>query len=114
MKQHHIDTKMRTHINRNIRLCEELYGSAVAAEFCFDAVEFCLAHERDPEFASILEKSHPQLLAAGLPRVEDPMNLLPKWRQELAFDLMPPVPESVVPQIMLPLLVAQPQRLAWF
>ena len=95
----HIDPKIRTHINRNIRLCEKLYGSAVAASFYYDALDWCLDHERDPEFAGILEKSHPQLLAAGLLRVEDPMNLLPKWRQELAFDLMPPVPHAETPML---------------
>lgn len=84
MKTHCIDSKMRTHIARNIRLTESVYGAQSAVEFKFDAIDFCLSHERDLEFAAILEKSFPTL---DVKPTQGHMD----WKRELQERLNPPV-----------------------
>ena len=84
MKTNCIDSKMRTHIARNIRLTEKLYGAQSAVDFKFDAIEFCLFHERDVEFATILEKSFPTLDVA-------PAKGHDAWKRELQERLNPAI-----------------------
>lgn len=98
--------KWRTHINRNIRLSETLYGEG--GQFALDAIEFSLAHDRDLEFAAILEKSNAPLLNA----------VVESERKELVqlLDLHPAfvVPE---PHVIVPALIesVQPAKeIGWF
>jgi len=86
MNQHHINAKMRTHIARNIRLMEQLYGAAAAVEFKFDAIDFCM--ERDVEFAQILERSFPNLVVSPNTGHEDWKRKLQERRARLDFTVV--------------------------
>ena len=106
-----IGIKERQHICRNIRLMEENYGSSEAAQFVFDAIEWSLAHNRDIEFAGILERSNEKLLTKELTNIQVPKT----WREELEARQCQvlsfiPAPQLIAPQ----LLTHTPKQIAWF